>query len=118
MLNSPLCSPPTLAPFCLRHGGLYESSRLRENCPGEETGFLLKLWAVSGRETRPEEWEQRGNVYPEVSPVFAIHLFLKEGKTEGKKDTKPYLHLSLSIPSSLGGEKDFYQLAGGPSWAV
>ena len=33
---------PTLSPFFLRHGGLYEPSRLRENYPGEET-ILLKL---------------------------------------------------------------------------
>lgn len=76
----------------------------------------MKPWALSARETRLGEWEQRGSVYPEVSPVFAIHLFLKEGMTEGGggKD-KPNLHLSLSIPSSPWGEKDFCHLSRGSS---
>lgn len=76
----PLCSPPTPVPFFLKHEGLNEPWGLR-NWPEGETGFLLKPWAVSGRQTELGEWANRGKVYSEVSSVLAIHLFLREGET-------------------------------------
>lgn len=50
-----------------------------------------------------------GEVCCGVSPVLAIHLFLKEGKKQKvneKKTVKPSVQLLVSIPSFFEGKKD------------